>query len=186
MYFITPNYSVAFNAKAGSATLAREIIRNFYPEIEARIQGAHYPADKGPDSALWHGLVPKEKEPSKPVVVIVREPVDRFKSAVAFMRLDDVDGVLDSLEGGSDVTGSKGRKFDAKENPHFLKQVSLITPGANVFKLEEIDSAAELIGMGLPLIVANESQNEKPTLTPEQQSRIVSYYADDIAMYSSL
>ena len=54
-YFITPKYDVAFNPKVGSSTLARAIVRDFYPEVEAKIQNAAYPAGKDPENSQWQG-----------------------------------------------------------------------------------------------------------------------------------
>jgi hypothetical protein len=94
MYFITPNYSVAFNAKVASSTLSRAIIAAFHPQEENIIQTAAYPEGKGPDTNQVQWLCPKEKEPSKPVVLVVREPVARFRTAMA-----QVGGQMAQLQG---------------------------------------------------------------------------------------
>ena len=184
MYFITPDYSVAFNAKAASSTLSRAIIAAFYPEQENLLQTACYPEGKGPDSVPAHWLCPKESRPSRPVVLIVREPVDRFRTAMAQFGLTDVEAVLDSLENGIEVPLPR-RKRNLRHDMHFHHQHLLLRDGT-AFRLENIGAAAELIGLPLPLPVLNEASRPKPDLTPEQEGRVLAYYAADAELYDSL
>lgn len=185
MHFITPNYSVAFNAKVGSSTLARAIIAAFHPEQEHTIQTAAYPAGIGPDDTQVHWLCPKEKEPTKPVVLIVRDPVSRFRSAMAQLRLTDVNETLELLEQGNAMRPPR-RPRKLRDDAHFRHQHSLIAGGCTAFRLEDLDVAATFIGLSLPLPTINEARGEKPTLTPEQEVRVLAYYAADKALYDSL
>lgn len=184
MYFITPTHSVAVNAKVASASLARAIIKAHHPDAEARVQGAHYPEGKGPDNSLLQALCPVEREPSKPVLAVIREPVARFRSACGFLEVD-VEDVLASLETGSKATGRKGRQFKAADNIHFAPQARFDTPGATLFTLEDIDAAAELLGLETPLPHVNEG-GEAPVLTAEQEARVLAWYAADAALYARL
>jgi len=186
MYFKTPNHSVAVVPKAGSASLALAIVSAFYPEQRARIDAAHYPEGRSPESTSWHVIVPKEVNPSMPVVMVARDPVERFRSACAFMMASDVDAVLDSLEGGSPFSGKRGRKIDARRDEHFSRQEPLATEGATVFSMDDIELAAQMIGLESPMIRVNEGTAEKPTLTPEQESRVLAHYADDKAFYDAI
>lgn len=184
MYFLTPNYSIAFNAKAGSSTLARAIIAAFHPEQEHLIQTAAYPEGKGPDTNQMQWLCPKETEPSKPVVLVVRAPVDRFRSAMAQTNQTDVDAALTSLEQDADVQFPRRRRR-LRTDAHFRHQHELLR-GGTAFRLEDLDEAATLIGLSLPLPTINEASRPKPTLTPEQESRVLAYYSADAALYASL
>lgn len=184
MYFVTSTHSVAVNPKVASGSLARAIILAFYPDVEARIQAAHYPPGKGPENTLWHSFCPSEKTPSHPVVAVIREPVARFRSACGFLSLD-AEEALTSLETGSLVTGPRGKQWQAAENVHFLPQARFDTPGATLFALEDIEAAARLLGLQRPLPVINEG-GEPIVLTPEQRERVLAYYAADAALYGGL
>ena len=183
-YFITPNYSVAFNAKVASSTLARAVISAFHPATEAMIQGAAYPAHLGPDGVRWQGACPKEREPSKPVVLIVREPVARFRTAMAQVGLADVDAALAALEQDGSVQSPR-RPRPLRQDVHFRHQHEKLH-GGTAFRLEDLDEAATFIGLSLPLPTINEASRPKPDLTPEQEARVLAYYAADAALYASL
>lgn len=184
MYFITPNYSVAFNTKVGSSTLSRAIIAAFHPEQEHLIQTAAYPEGKGPDTNQVQWLCPNEKEPSKPVVLIVREPVDRFRSAMAQTNQTDVEAALVALEEDGEIQFPR-RQRKLRQDAHFRHQHELLR-GGTAFRLEDLDEAATFIGLTLPLPTINEAQRPKPDLTPEQAARVLAYYAEDTALYTSL
>lgn len=158
MYFVTPSHSVSCT----SSRIARAIIASFYPAKELLIQNAAYPEGKGPDDAPAVMLCPQEKTPSKPVVLVVNEPVDRVLATMAQRGLPDVDAALNSL-------------------PH---QHSLATPSARVFRDNDLDAAAAYIGLSLPLPRVNE--RPKPTLTPEQEARVLAHYAADAALYAAV
>ena len=184
MYFITPNHSVAFNAKVASSTLARAVIAAFHPEQENTIQTAAYPEGKGPDTNQVQWLCPKEKEPSKPVVLVVREPVARFRTAMAQVGLTDVEAALASLEQDAEFQFRRRRR-NLRTDAHFRHQHALLRGGTAV-KLENLEDAAGLIGLSLPLPTINEASRPKPDLTPEQEARVLAYYAEDADLYASL
>lgn len=185
MYLITPRHSVALNAKVASSTLARAIIAAFHSEQEQKIQTAAYPDGVGPDDAQVQWLCPSEKEPTKPVVLVVREPVSRFRAAMAQLRLTDVDEALSSLEQDAAISIVRRRR-KLREDAHFRHQHPLIAVGGTAFRLEDLDVAATFVGLSLPLPTINEARGEKPALTPEQEARVLAYYAADKALYDSL
>lgn len=184
MYFITTNHSVALNAKVASSTLSRAIIAAFHPEQEHLIQTAAYPEGKGPDTNQVQWLCPKEKEPTKPVVLVVREPVARFRTAMAQTGQTDVDAALTSLEQDADVQFPR-RTRKLRKDAHFRHQHELLQ-GGTAFPLEDLDEAARFIGLTLPLPTINEASRPKPDLTPEQEARVLAYYATDAELYASL
>jgi hypothetical protein len=186
MYYQTPNYSVAHNAKVASSTLSRAIIGAYHPEQESLIQTAAYPQGKGPDNTPVHWLCPSEEEPSKPVVLIVREPVARFRTAMAQTNQADVEAALAALENDGEIQLPRRRR-PLRQDGHFRHQHELLR-GGTAFRLEDLDEAAEFIGLPLPLPLPqmNEASRPKPDLTPEQESRVLAYYAADAALYASL
>ena len=185
-YFITPKYDVAFNPKVGSSTLARAIVRAFYPEVEGKIQKAAYPAGKNPDNSQWQSLCPNTETPERPVILLVRDPALRFRSAMAQFRLTDVDAAMDSLENGTPIPLARAVR-PLHENVHFQRQSALAAGTTKLYRFpDDLDAAAVEIGLSLPLPIINEATDEKPALTPEQEERVRSYYAADVALYESI
>lgn len=184
MYFVTPNYSVALNPKVASTTLARAIIAAFYPELEAKIQANNFPrALRTRPAAVFHSLCPQEVQPTRPILLVVRDPVDRFRSAMAQLSLTDVESVLIALETNANWQLKAPQKLTA--DPHFLRQHRLAGFGARVFRLENLDAAAELIGLSLPLLRINDARREKPVVSEPQAARILALYPRDKALYDA-
>jgi hypothetical protein len=159
MYFVTPTKSVALNAKAASTSLAKAIISTFYPE--KRFVGF-----------AFHLFCPKEAKPTRPVILVIRDPVSRFAAAMSQVRRRDAFATLDDLEHGA-----------LAKDPHFRHQHPLLSSG-DAFALENVDAAAAAIGLPTPLEIVNEAVREKPELTDEQQARVLAYYAEDAALYA--
>lgn len=91
-YFDTPNYSVAINAKVGSTALALAIIRKWHRAREWDVRARTTPDGRvAPQNDQWHQLVPQKIAADKPVVLLVRDPVDRFISACHQIKLLSVD-----------------------------------------------------------------------------------------------
>jgi hypothetical protein len=98
-YYTTPNYSVALNAKVGSSTMARLIIKEFYPKEHQKIVYARFPNGITENQKQWHWMCPGSTTPDKPIVLMVRNPVDRFITACQqiAIKFEDVDKAIDSL-----------------------------------------------------------------------------------------
>jgi hypothetical protein len=98
-YYTTPNYSVALNAKVGSSTMARLIIKQFYPKEHQKIVYARFPNGITETQKQWHWMCPGSPNPDKPIVLMVRNPVDRFITACQqiAIKFEDVDKAIDSL-----------------------------------------------------------------------------------------
>jgi len=98
-YYTTPNYSVALNAKVGSSTMARLIIKQFYPKQHQKIVYARFPNGITETQKQWHWMCPGSTTPDKPIVLMVRNPVDRFITACQQINIkfEDVDKAIDSL-----------------------------------------------------------------------------------------
>ena len=98
-YYSTPNYSVALNAKVGSSTMARLIIKRFYPKEHTKINYARFPNGITENQKQWHWMCPGSPIPDKPIVLMVRNPVDRFITACQQINIkpEDIDTAIDSL-----------------------------------------------------------------------------------------
>jgi hypothetical protein len=186
-YFITPDYSVAFIPKSGCSTLSRAVIQAFQPDDEAMVQNGHYPEGKSPDNSMFQWLVKSENEASKPVIAFIREPMARFLSAMVQFRFTDVDAIVTALEQDQTITGVRGKPMNIKRNPHFKPQYLWMTPTAKLYRFpDHLEEGAVEIGFSLPLPTINSARTEKPVPTPEEEARILSYYADDAALYASI
>lgn len=223
-YFDTPKYNVALNAKVGSSTLARAIIRQFCPKNDWLISTAAFPAGVDETQRQWHRLCPGTCKPSKPVVLLVRDPVERFLSAMQQVGLKqkDVDDAIDSLVNDTPIgERRKMRGIDGKERQeivprdtprarrrrerlakrgvkparpgrlrddiHFAKQSDYACGETHLFRFPgHLAQAATLVGLEGELPKANEARRQKPTLTPEQEAKVRSYYADDQALWESI
>jgi hypothetical protein len=186
-YFKTPNYSVALVTKAGSSTLAYAIIKQYQPAMWTTIQSADYPAGMTALDVRFHSRVARELEPTKPVVIGVRHPVERFRSACAQVRIDDVDLAIDSLENGTII--QRARPLNVQQNEHFTHQHMLQAVGGNhLFKFpQHLDQMATLLGLALPLPAVNEADmRPKPVLTPLQEQRVKDYYRKDLELFQSI
>ena len=98
-YYTTPNYSVALNAKVGSSTMARLIIKQFYPKEHQKIVYARFPNGITETQKQWHWMCPGSPTPDKPIVLMVRNPIDRFLTACQQINIkpEDIDKAIDSL-----------------------------------------------------------------------------------------
>ena len=98
-YYSTPDYSVALNAKVGSSTMARLIIKQFYPKEHQKINYARFPNGITENQKQWHWMCPGSTTPDKPIVLLVRNPLDRFLTACQQINIkpEDIDKAIDSL-----------------------------------------------------------------------------------------
>lgn len=181
-YFVAGDKLLAFNAKCCTSSLVREIIRTYYPDIEQMIQGASYPDGKNAENTRHHQWVPARVNADRPVVQVVRDPVERFRSSMAELGLNDVDATLEELrtEAGDYGRGTRGNVLAA--NVHFLPQVRF---DGDITFYKNADDAAAALGLRTPLPVINES-GTKPTLTEQQASSVRAWYAEDVALWESL
>jgi hypothetical protein len=90
-YYSTPNYSVALNAKVGSSTMARLIIKQFYPKEHKRISYAKFPNGITENQKQWHWMCPGSPSPDKSIVLLVRNPIDRFLTACQQIGVQQID-----------------------------------------------------------------------------------------------
>lgn len=193
-FFILPECYIAFNAKVASSSLARMIIRDCYPELESKIQNAAYPVGKGANDVQWQGFCPRTDAPeNKPILLFVRDPIERFKSAIAQFNGIDVDEVLNALNVGGYINFTRMDnhciRIYPQNNIHFTLQSKFIIPNC-VIKLykfpEHLDDLIVDAGLSLSLVTINQAKHEKPVLTTEQESKVLAYYANDKILFDSI
>lgn len=180
----------ALNPKCASSSFARAIIARWHPEIEQLITTAAYPEGQSADTGQWQLTIPYRTRPVGEVVCLVRDPVERFRSAMAQVKITDVDATLDELvnETGShpEYRPVRGRRL-LSEDVHFRPQSVYSGSPIRYFRFpDQIDAAATALDLSLPLPEINEGTGVKPTLTPEQEQRIRELYADDVALWEGI
>jgi len=155
--------------KCGSATIFRSL-------IEAN--RLNYNRHK-----LMKICIPQRQHENKPALVAIRDPVERFKSAVSHVNRNSthisVDGILDGLESGS------------YKDQHFMSQSAELSAcdGCESVKLYRFpfDFEQMLFDGGLNAKIPHKNQSiSKPILTDDQERRVVEYYKDDIKLFNSI
>ena len=176
-YFICGDKLMALNAKVGTSTFARAIIKKYYPDIDLDITSAHYPEGENADTKQWQMKVPYRNNPDRPVVCLIREPVDRFCSAMAQIGLDDVDAAITELLTEAGLYGYR-QGVKLVENVHFVKQSNIVGAPIHYFRFpDQIDDAARFLGLDLPLVIINENTKvNKPEVTAVQSIAIRDFY----------
>lgn len=206
-YFELPNCCVAFNAKVGSTSLACAIAKQIYPHLLQETLDRHeklyakFPPefitnlpesfqkmlnnDKLDSMAFWQSVCPRTQNPTKPVLLAVREPVERFASTVAYLNMD-VDDTLYKLE--NMLSGIIFKlEIPIYKNTHYLKQSSYLTANTKLYRFpDQFQQLCLDAGLSWPIEKANEGKNKKPVLSEEQVARVKAYYAEDVALFESL
>ena len=176
-YFkINDTTGLAVILKAGSSTFGKAVVDAYHPDVSG--MPISFPDDSLGENRLgWQGVCPRVENPQNSYAAI-REPIDRFRSALAQINLTDVDAVLDGLEAGERV------------NAHLHFQQDKIQDGTKLYKFpSDLEQLASDLGLEYPLPQINEgavTNPPKPELTSEQEARVVAHYADDIALFDSI
>jgi len=125
------------------------------------------------NSAGTIGSPLQPSEPAEGLCCMVRNPVERFRSACA----------------RQNVTVEQGLEL-CETDVHFwsLSYMGLLAEGVTYFRFpDQINDCLEWLGLSTPAQQLNEEAEEgKPTLTPEQENAIRTAYAADIALWESL
>lgn len=186
-YFTTPNYCIPLNAKVASSALCRRLVAKYYPQLESQLATAAYPEGLNADKLQLHALVPQVRRPDRPVAMLVREPISRFLSGVAYLDID-LDEAIASLQTGVRVVARArpGRGVKVSQNVHFAKQAAMMSGETHLFRFpDHLAAFAQLIGVGqLPKL--NVTPRSKPVLTEAQSQAIAAFYADDVALYNNI
>lgn len=182
IYYETPDYCVAHNPKVGCTSFAKAIVDTYYPDISKTI------LDTSPQfcGAKYIIYCPKTSNPLKQVVCLIRNPLERFASAVRQTDIS-IDAAIDCLLNDKEYhfpVHSKPKKL--REDGHFREQSKLVTKDTILFRFpEEIDAMAKFIGIKGQMPHLNQS-NKKISLTKDQLDFIQFYYYDDIKLFEQI
>lgn len=153
---ITAN-AIFLTPRSGSHSLVVAAIAQWWPDtIVGDVQ--QHPACWIPLQENWNG-------DNQNVGIIVRNPVERFRSMVAHKRLDLEEQLINPI-------------YSPLFQSNFVRY----------FKFErDLDSACEWLGLSIPLPKEDATNDtDKPILTPEQEARVREIYANDIKLWESL
>jgi hypothetical protein len=138
--------------------------------------------DRKPNVSYWHpinatsatiGSPLKENESTNGLCCLVRDPIERFRSACARQKKSVEEG-LSSIQ----------------DDVHFwtLLDMGLLQDGTTYFRFpDQIDICAEWLGLSTPVPKLNgESEGGKPILTDEEVDYIRFAYSADISVWQSL
>jgi len=207
-YFVLPHCCIAFNAKVASSALASAIVRKHHPE---RLQKAlddyeknwsrfsdefkaslpesfqrMFRCDMNDSVSFWQNLCTITRNPELPVLLLVRNPVDRFLSGVSYLS-QDVDKLLTGLENDDKEYVLESLPMPIRKNTHFIKQSWLITGDTRLYRFpDQLQQFCRDADLEWPLPKVNEGRNVKPVLSSEQIDRIKAYYAEDVKLYNSI
>lgn len=174
IYFLTPQYNIAVNLKVGTSSIGRAVINRFFPHIEAEIAKIKLQPRQTVDSIRVKSLCPTTENPQHRIVLLVRDPIERFRSSMAHARGLTVDRVLDDLEAGIMV------------DPHFEKQSKFNVGQVQSFKFpDDLELFAKTVGLQYPLPVVGRSV-DKPMLSDDQIYRVSEFYKEDFSLFSSI
>jgi hypothetical protein len=145
---------VLLTPRSGSHSLARAALTAWYPDAPPP-EG--HPAQSLPVIIDW---------PDCPVAIVVRNPVERFRSMVAHRPERTLEEHLAEPFYGPLPKGNFVRYFRFEN---------------------ELDAAAEWLGLPTPLPHEGAAgPAAKPDLTPEQEARVRELFSADITLWESL
>jgi len=206
-YFILPDCCIAFNAKVASTALAFSIVHKYYPErlvdtlerhrknteglsaefiktLPESIQKSIY-NDKCDSVAFWQSVCLTKPNPNPPILLLVREPVDRFVSAVAHLQIDP-EVTISALESNGKMVFQKLPR-NARNDTHLLPQHIYNGPDTKLYKFpDDLEKLCRDANLDWPLPRVNEGKYTKPVLTEEQIKRVEAYYAEDMKIWNSM
>lgn len=149
--------ALVFTPRSGSHSVAYAALLAWWPDKLVLLPTVGHGVSLCPEEH-WDGSNPN-------VGMIVRDPVERFRSMIAHKHLNIDEQLIAPIYG-------------RLPNGNF----------ARYFKFErDLDAVCEWLGLPTPLPHEDASDEaDKPTLTPEQEARVREIYADDIALWESL
>lgn len=187
MYIDLPEYCFAYNGKAGISSFARAIIAKYFPEHEPQIKQLLDENIENHHRHLYFLLVNKVITAHKPVILMVRHPVDRFLSAMNQIHFEDVNATLDALENKTRLKiPIISKPIFLYQDIHFRKQFTFLSHENYLFRFpEHIEEAAELLKLE-SIMKLNSSRKEKVKLSENQIERIKNFYEKDIQLFNSI
>ena len=169
-YFTTPNdINISVIFESGAKAIGKAILDQYYPDNIPVVIGAVSSND-----SVCQDFVPKVESPQSAIVVVC-DPIERFKLALSQVRkTDSIDELLTDIENSG--------KFSSNRN--FIPATAYLVENTKLFKfpdhITEIETELGLSDIHIP------SNDNSVDLTPEQLSRVEAIYADDITLFQSI
>lgn len=154
-YYILPTCFIARNHKAGSTSLAKAIVTIFYPEMT----NGHTLID----DMMWQAMAPQTENPDGDIMLLVRDPVERFCSA------------------GGDISKL------GSDDIHYLKQSSYVKyPDIKCYKFpDDLEKFCSDTGLSYPLPIMNESDSKRD-ISANDKEIAKAFYADDMELFKNI
>lgn len=176
MYYRGKDNCFPINSRVMTSAITESIVQKDFPE---RASGL---LEITPHT--FKTMVDFVDVPDKPCLMLVRHPLDKVKSALAFIGIEDyVKVVIDGLKNDKDFMN----------RDHFRRQSDYVQDVANAGQTlqcfaypDQVPLFQVAAGFTTPFINLNESTGEKPELTEEQEEFFLEYYASDLELYNSL
>jgi hypothetical protein len=178
-YNLPNGTSFAFAPRSGTSSLGAAAVQQFFPDLWC-----------GQTDGMAHRALPFAiDEQWQECMVVVRDPVERFKSLCARTGTPAKESLVKIYWGlGLGRKQSACRSCVEQTSVDWLYHYYPISPrigsGCKMFPFERLADAAATLGLAsLPHINA---MQDKPTLTDEEAAAVREIYADDIALWESL
>jgi len=185
IWYTLPNgKSFAFVARSMTSSLGLMAARQFYPERlpspEPTAGNAHRLLDHTIGTTLPSGCV-----------VVVRDPVERFASLLGRWKSLETNDAIAMVRWGLGKGSDETINRDVLEAAtllmmhHFCGAATFAQQDSTLIKFPNISAAATELGLTGEAVHINQSESHRQ-LTSEQQSKVATIYADDLALWQSL
>jgi hypothetical protein len=149
--------AILLTPRSGSHSLALAAMQAFWPEVEVQTEG---------HPAWYFGVQEVWIENNENVALVVRNPIERFRSMCAHRPQRTLEEHLAQPAYGPLPKGNFVRYFRFEN---------------------QLNEAAEWLGLPTPLPREDATDPDtKPTLTPEQEARVRELFSADITLWESL
>jgi len=174
MYVDTPEYCFAINPKTGCTSILSLIYKKYYDEsVDTTFNNANHYIFRSRFYTV----------PFKPVILIIRDPIDRFLSAMGQVGLNDVESCLESLTTDKKIL-YQGKMRRVSEDAHFRHQHGLVFGKTYLFRfLDHYADALQLLNIKSPMVHLNKAKCPKLSLSSSQRITIMNHYAEDKKLY---
>ena len=171
------DFGIALVTRSGSHSIFKQILKHYYPSNDQSETNKSYH-----DTTLWHPvknlsnlheLSGNSPILSKQFAVMVRNPLDRFRSACARKECSPIQG-LTSMQ----------------EDVHFwsIYNMGLMVPAAKFFLFPyQLNDCLNYLKLPTNVEKLNcESEDKKPNLNQEETDLFQTIYEKDIELYNNL
>lgn len=170
------NKALLFTPRTGSTATARAILTAHYPE---KLSFTGWRLPPGVSEPPLQRVVPNgQPAPDAALAVVLRDPVERFRSACARANITAAEGLAQLSQGHGTA-------------------IAMLAPVSNLLRNtdrgcitffrfpDELGSLAEWLGTG-PIGPENASDpGTKPDLTPDELAAVETAYAEDIELFTN-